>query len=376
MSSLEALADEERREVLALLGQHEMKARGSGSNSGPGSALGNPRRTSSPFTAGPRSPVRSMLDIEEGVVSRNTSNGGSATSQRKMGPVRSMLDIHTPLPTAAATRSAQTSPTTSNHRARSSNQQHPRSLSDTGSRPVALASGSRPNPTTAYQFSGYLPVNPGGAVVPRRNTQAGKAATNAMAEVVRATDLGATGGRDKGRHHSVTGTGIGTSTSKSLRSHSPHTGMLSPEPISTLVLDNGDELDMSNAYRRLSDANLARSKGGLSALPERSRRRRAGSDALSANGARLEKDYTPLEGEDTVADSSDDAFSSDEERHRGRRKGAGTVNRGEGDGHPESKTLGMGRAKGPRTARSLMAAAEEERRYIQRSHHLPQLINY
>ena len=31
---------------------------------------------------------------------------------------------------------------------------------------------------------------------------------------------------------------------------------------------------------------------------------------------------------------------------------------------PESQTLGMGRAKGPRTALSLMAAAEEERKSL------------
>jgi hypothetical protein len=116
---------------------------------------------------------------------------------------------------------------------------------------------------------------------------------------------------------------------------------------------------MNSAYRRLSDANLAKSGGGLSSLSEKSRRRRTNSgDAMipeDDGGGRLEKDYA---GEDALEDSSDeDGRSSDEERSRGRKKEGRENNN---DGH-ESQTIGMGRAKGPRTALSLLAAAEEER---------------
>jgi hypothetical protein len=78
----------------------------------------------------------------------------------------------------------------------------------------------------------------------------------------------------------------------------------------------------------------------------------------------LEKDYTGINGEDALVDSSDeDDRSSDEERTRGRRKTIKGQNENLEEDHPESTTLGMGRAKGPRTALSLMAAAEEERMY-------------
>ena len=137
--------------------------------------------------------------------------------------------------------------------------------------------------------------------------------------------------------------------------------MLSPD-LSTFTLNDGRVIDMTSAYRRLSDANLARSVPGLSSLSDKSRRRRTNSgDAVipeDAGGGRLEKEYT---GEDAVEDSSDeeDRRSSDEEGRRGRKKEQSKQN--DDNHHPESQTLGMGRAKGPRTAKSLMAAAEEER---------------
>ena len=190
-----------------------------------------------------------------------------------------------------------------------------------------------------------------------------------MAEVVRGGDLGSFGPRDRGRNHSIAGTGIGNNVAKSkspsnrmaLRTSSPHSSMLSPDPTQYVTKD-GRLIDMNNAYRRLSDANLAKSGGGLSSLSEKSRRRRTNSgDATipeDAGDGRLEKDYT---GEDALEDSSDeDARSSDDERNRGRKKEV----KGENSG-PESQTIGMGRAKGPRTAQSLMAAAEEERALIQ-----------
>jgi hypothetical protein len=242
------------------------------------------------------------------------------------------------------------------------NMQH-RSLSDAASRPADFGPRApgfeKPSP---YQFSGYLTNNPGGAMVPKRNTQAGKKIPSAMAEVMMGGDISTFGGRDRGRNHSIASTGI-SNTAKSrsphnrlgLRSNSPH---LNPDP-SKFVLKDGRVIDMNSAYRRLSDANLALSGGGLSTLSEKSRRRRTNSgDAIGPDGARLEKDYTTAEGEDAVLESSDeDPGSSDDERQRGRKKEE------RDDDSPESKTLGMGRAKGPRTALSLMAAAEEERTY-------------
>ena len=387
--SLESMLDEERRDVLALLeGTPSGRPRGSASSTGSGSG-----RAASPFTS-PRSPVRSMLDIDEGAAPRHASIAGTNTgvtsppraqqpirsmldingsSPPPVPPIRSMLDLNGSPPAKASTKSAQTSPTEANHRAHMANNLQHRSLSDAASRPAEFGPRAvpRPNDPSAYQFSGYLTNNPGGPVVPKRNTQAGKKGgiSNAMAEVVRGGDLSTFGltGRDRGRNQSIAGTGISTTAkSKSphnrlgLRSNSPHASILSPDP-TKFTLADGRVIDMNSAYRRLSDANLALSGGGLSSLSEKGRRRRTNSGDVDPDGARLEKDYTPLDGEDALLDSSDEDYS-DDERNRGRKKDGRDGEGGGEDSDPESKTIGMGRAKGPRTALSLMAAAEEERK--------------
>ncbi|PMD22035.1 hypothetical protein NA56DRAFT_110137 [Hyaloscypha hepaticicola] len=394
--SLESMLDEERKDVLALLeGPPAGRTRGSSGSNGSGRAsspLTNP--TNPTNLTNPRSPVRSMLDIGLDPASKRSSkvvtNGGVSSSPRIV-PVRSMLDINTPNPASASppapapapapvpvrsmldigetsrsvatTKSAQTSPTETNNRAHMSNSAQHRSFSDAAARPVAFGprTTGASNPESAYQFSGYLPSNPGGPIVPKRNTLAGKktSLTSAMAEVVRGGDFSGFGTRDRGRNSSV-----GGAKSKSphnrmgVRSNSPH---LSPDP-NKVVLDDGRAIDKNSAYRRLSDANLARSQGGLSSLSKKSSRRRTYSgDTTDPAGSRLEKDYTPIDGEEVLLDSSDED-DSDEEQRRGRKKDS-RADLHEND-NPESHTLGMGRAKGPRAARSLMAAAEEERQEI------------
>ncbi|TVY35209.1 Uncharacterized protein LSUB1_G005785 [Lachnellula subtilissima] len=367
--SLESVLDEERKDVLALLeGKSGLHTKKPASSAGSG-------RAPSPYN--PRSPVRSMLDIAEDPAVSKHSPLASSNSRPARVPVRSMLDISSPPPTPAITTvSASTSPTHLAHRSHHANTQHQqhRSSSDAASHPAEFGprtnvlGPTKPGPSAAYQFSGYLPSNPGGPVAPRRNTQAGKKASipNAMAEVVRGGEItGGFGARDSGRNHSIASKGIGTSKSRSPhnrvggRSSSPH---LSPE-LSKFKLDDGRTIDMTSAYTRLSDANLALSGGRLSSLSGKGRRRTNSGDAIDPlNGGRLEKDYT---GDDALADSSDeDEHSSDEERTRGRKKTVKRQNGESSEDHPEAKTLGMGRAKGPRTALSLMAAAEEERLQI------------
>jgi hypothetical protein len=371
--SMEAALDEERKSVLALLEGSAQPIRGQRGSSG------SEGRTSSPFRT-PRSPVRSMLDIsEDPAPPRHASIAGSnsgITNAPRTGTIRSMLDIHGP-PAPQSTRSAQTSPTESQRKTRNqlNNSLHPRSMSDATGRPadfghrVVPERGAKGDPTSGYQFSGILPSNPGGIVVPKRNTLAGK---GAMVDVVRGTDLSSSLGNDRGRNHSIASTGIGNnSSSKSrsphnrlgLRSNSPHASLLNKNSSNLLnnpgkiALDNGTVVDMNSAYRRLSDANLALAGGSLAGLGK-GRRRTDSGDALSADGTRLVKDYSYPE-DDAVAESSDEdhSHSSDEERNRGRRKADGD------EKDIEDSTIGMGRAKGPRQALSLMAAAEEEREY-------------
>lgn len=379
---MESMLDEERRDVLALLeGSSNGRTRGSASSAGSG-------RDQSPFT--PRSPVRSMLDIAEDAPPRHASSARTnagitkpvtkpAANPPRMGKIRSMLDLDGPAyppPPPTGTMSAQASPTQTNHKAYSTNSMPHRSLSDAASRPAEFGPRSnvletKTNPSSAYQFAGILTANPGGPLVPKRNTQAGKKTSlpSAMSEVVRGGDLSVFGGsRERGRNHSIASTGISTAKSKSphnrlgLRSNSPHTSSLSPDP-NKFVLNDGRVIDMNSAYRRLSDANLALSGGGLSTLGSRGRKgsSREGSDP---DGGRLEKDYVPVDGEDTVESSDDEVRSSDDEGARGRKgQGGGRDSEKEEQPRTESQTtLGMGRAKGPRAAaQSLMAAAEEER---------------
>ncbi len=395
--SLEAVLDEERRDVLALLEAQHAPSRTRGSTSSAGS-----RRNSSPF-ANPQSPVRSMVDIDDDIVSWHSSLIANAprgprtspriaphtapirsmldinsTPPKATHPVRSMLDINTtpppPPPATATSKSAASSPTEPYHKmAHSSHHMQHRSLSDAATRPAGFGPRAGGNSVSAYQFSGYLPSNPGGPVVPKRNTQAGKknSFTGAMAEVMRGGDITAFG-KDRGRN-SIAGTsssGISGAKSKSphnrfgVRSNSPS---LTPDP-SKYVLDDGRVIDMNSAYRRLSDANLALSGGNLSALSgSRLKKKRPGGDPTSPGGSRLEKDYTPIDGEDVAEDSTDeDRHSSEDERPRGRKKNIPPET--EKDHDPEAHILGMGRAKGPRTAQSLMAAAEKERKFASTKH--------
>lgn len=371
--SFEAVLDEERRDVLDLL-QKTAKEK----------AAAKAARSSSPF-ATQRSPIRSMLDIGDAPSANRRISASSGSSVPTRQPVRSMLDISSPPPgspppvrsmldvgsnsngegngtsrATAPSKSAQTSPTETHHRTRTANGTHPRSLSDAASRP----SGFGPRSTVekkedSYQFSGFLPTNLG-AVMPKR-TQGGKknSLPSAMSEVIRGGDLSLFGSRDRGRH-SIASTGIGSSNAKSkspsnrfnIRSSSPALGS-----DSDLVLDNGTHIDSNNAYRKLSDKNLAFAKGGLSALADRGHSKRTGSkSSVGPSGYRLQK------GEEY---SSDDNGDSSDDGRRGR-KNSGSKS--------EASTLGMGRAEGPRTAQSLMAAAEEERESSSSSNSKPSLI--
>ena len=111
-------------------------------------------------------------------------------------------------------------------------------------------------------------------------------------------------------------------------------------------------MDLQNAYRLLTDANLARSGGTLSELTRRKR-----SD--DASNGRLQKDYFSPDGDVLPEDSSDDDVhsSSDEERERGRKAA-----RNFPDETASVKSLGSDAGKEGRKSLSLLAAAEEERR--------------
>lgn len=370
--SLDAAMEEERREVLSLL---ESTA-GAKARLSPTTA-----RTSSPSPyATARSPIRSMLDIAEVPTARAPRHSSIAGSNAgtTQGPVRSMLDINGP-PSAPLSRNMRTTPMEGNFAAQSAIRSAPRirSLSDATPRQAEFGPRSaivRPDPTADYQFSGILPSNPGGPRIPKRNTLAGRRGPgapnmpNSMAEVVRATDLGGYGS-SRDRQSKSPSNRLGG------RASSPASSMLNIGPVgifgsakessAKLTLDDGTTVDMNSAYRRLSNANLARSDGSLSKLSRATRGRITSGGKRGPNSARLEKDYTYQEGEDAVESSDEELNTSDEEGLRGRRKDGKAKDE---DSDPEAQTLGMGKAKGPRQTLSLMAAAEEERKYARLFH--------
>lgn len=362
---MEAMLDEERREVLALLEGTKPRAP---------SSLG--ARSPSPYSS-PRSPMRSMLDVGEdspppsGLSSSPENNKRSPPRNlpvRSMldvdnGPVRSMLDVGASAPPPAMKQvfSNPTSPIETNHRAHIANSSHhPRSLSDASSKPVDFGPRSSLNkldPTLEYQFSDIITTNTGHAL-PKRVSQGGKRNSGSMAQVMRGNDLVLPG--DKGRHHSVGGPSTrGNNKSRSpalrgVRSSSPANAanaLLGRQlsPAGRALID--ESLDLTNAYRRLSDANLARSQGSLAELGRRKR-----SDEVSSG--RMVKDYLSPDG-DLLEESSDEhEGSSSEDEERGRK----TARNFEGPGSSNSPT-GKALDKNARKTLSLLAAAEEEREY-------------
>ncbi|KAI9761762.1 MAG: hypothetical protein M4579_000856 [Chaenotheca gracillima] len=424
--SLESALDEERREILRLLEGPRRGNRGPTASPGPSPRNATHGRTESP--AGTRSPMRSMLDISnDPPVPRHASIAGLGVGVTNPAGrtvsgnhVRSMLDpMNGPGPSShqqqprPGVHSANTSPTNSPRadagvqRTHSDASSHPpeagpRLLRDRDKPP---GDPSMYSPNSDYQFEMLPSVQ--NQAWPKRVSQGGKRQNripNSMASVVHSTDLGGNGQR--GRQEPNTSSKKGKSRSPAPRfgrSQSPRTrsGMLNTNSFNLLpnpgkfVNDKGQVVDMNNAYRRLSDANLARSGGSLSSLPARPGAEHIRADSgevLSPSGeVRLQKDYNYDEGddEDAVETSDDDSSSAGdgdaETRGRtGRRQTRGRGADGEWDDGEEGQrlrkdettsTVGMGKAKGPRKTLSLLAAAEEERQEVSSQYKVQSLLS-
>ncbi|KAM0439887.1 hypothetical protein ACHAPT_000985 [Fusarium lateritium] len=328
--SIEAMLDMERQEVLALLG-----------NPQPAPSSQERMRSASPY-ATPRSPVRSMLDIDDQPAPSSPRQAVRSMLDTTSPPppkFRSMLDLDTPpsgpsklpgtstTPSSPVSRPASLAPSTIGHT---------RSFSDAASNPVEFgprAGGGRNDPVAGYQFSDIVTRNTG-QQLPKRNTQG-----TSLADALRGTDReqrrslgGPIGGKSKSPHNRL-----------GSRSRSPGT-VLAP---GTAMLDDGQIFNLNNAYRRLTDANLASSGGSLSTLPLRHQ------DDIQSG--RLVKDYLGPDGEHLESSEDEDVFSSDDE-DRGRKKAPRSLN-------PDAKGETAEGSDG-RKSRSLLAAADEERTQV------------
>ncbi|EWG39093.1 hypothetical protein FVEG_02086 [Fusarium verticillioides 7600] len=349
--SIEAMLDMERKEVLALL---ENRPR-------PEPSMPGAMRSASPY-ATPRSPVRSMLDVDDQPTPsspRQTVRSMLDTSSPPPPKYRSMLDTDTPFAgpsRPSGTSTTPNSPVMTKATLAPSTVGHTRSFSDAASNPVDFgprAAAARNDPTAGYQFSDIITRN-SGQQLPKRNTQGGrKPSANALSEALRNADLSGLQipGESDGRRSWFGG------SSSNQKSKSPHNRLgsrsRSPAPITQVLapgkamLDDGRIVDISNAYRRLSDANLAYAGGSLSQLPRRNRE--------DAQSGRMIKDYLSPDGEHLGSSEEDEAYSSDDE-DRGRKKAPRSLNPDAIGGSADDPN------KERRKSMSLLAAAEEERK--------------
>ncbi|KAG5983910.1 hypothetical protein E4U54_006185, partial [Claviceps lovelessii] len=359
--SIDAMLDMERQEVLELLENKNLS----------NAASPTRMRSSSPYTNAPRSPVRSMLDIAEEPQAHTTQAPVRSMLDidspitANQAPVRSMLDIDVPSPPGSL-RGRNSSPATPNEplfKALSPSSQgyfHRRSGSDAAFKPAEFGPRSRAKAdrVSEYQFSGILPQYSGNNVKQRMSASGSgkRLPSGALGDALRNADLSTLQlPGDRGRNSSVSGR-LGHAQSKSphnrwaARSRSPAT-FQSLLPPNKAMLNGGQVVDISSAYRRLSDANLAFSGGSLSQLPMRKRSDDAGE-------GRLIKDYLGPDGEHLESSDEDDPPSSDDE-DRGRKTAPRSLNP---DAHEEAEA-GATRptsGQGDRKTLSLLAAADEE----------------
>ncbi|KAK2789944.1 hypothetical protein FQN52_005752 [Onygenales sp. PD_12] len=397
--SLESALDEERREILDIL-------------------EGRPNRPvpQAPRHASPTPPIRSMLDVlpEAGPTAQQRHNsiaglgvGVTASASRPAAPnVRSMLDPISPSP-LRLTHSAGSSPIHAQQPPKlplsPKSPKSPTRERESARRSSDTSNGSfhevrRNKGIDDYQFE-MLPSIPNQAL-PKRVTQGGKKPANhnanamhasSMAAVMSGGDLGPlpgfTRGRDTMRHNSsmgMTGRHSQSPSARLGRSRSPGSGLLnnnSFNPMPTpgkFVTDTGKVINLDHAYRRLSNAALSRAGGSLSKFQKTSTSRERGEDAISESGdVRLQKDY--YSGEDGNADdysSEDDNDSSSgeddwkAEMNRGRRR-----SRKKSDSELTSDENGMNKNDNKQKVRSLLAAADEERKNVSSSYKVKSLLD-
>lgn len=274
-------------------------------------------------------------------------------------PVRSMLDIDGP-PTVRSMLDAFPLRNSSRGPVPSSPPPSARSLM-----------GSSVNPEAAYKFE-MLPTIEAHSM-PKRVSQGGKKTMNAkpraMSSVYGDSSDMLASPRERDRHSSLSGF-LGKSKSGSPgpgRSQSPGARMLNTNSLNLMptpnkyVTDSGKVIDMNSAYRRLSDAAMLRSGGGLASLPSRKGSNPTKGESMApGGGVRLATDDF---GDDEAAvESSENEDSDDSEgdgwgggKRRGRRR---TRQNNGAEKHGADKKV----------PKSLLAAAEQERKLFPSPH--------
>lgn len=353
--SLESALAEEARDVVAILEGRNLKQT-------------TRARAASPAGMA-QSPVRSMLDIGDisGPKARHASVAGIGVGVTKPGaplssrePIRSMLDTTSPPPTPGSAEF---------NRARTTSKSPPPPITNPLVSPPYNPSF---NPEEAYQFD-PLPSSDRGAL-PKRVSQGGKKQKGAMASV-----FGSSSGKREARHGSFLG---GPSKSRSPgpgRSQSPAARMLNTNsmnlmtgPGKFMISDSGQVIDMDNAYRRLSDAALLKSAGSLSQLPSRKDYNKDTGEQIAPDGGiRLAKDYQPPDLEDAIQSSDEEEDDTNDELTGDSRRGRGRTRKGSDEQDPSDDEEALEKRK----PKSLLAAAEQERKDIAKAYTYSSLLS-
>ncbi|KAI9741385.1 MAG: hypothetical protein M1834_003102 [Cirrosporium novae-zelandiae] len=359
--SLEAQIELERKEVMELLEGRQHQP----SNQQP------PRINR---TASPAPVIRSMLDLDAPVPPRHGSIAGIGVGVTTPSPLHyahSMTDGYANVTTSSPTGSSGQSPSS------------PTSPPEMHRSPLVAEGwsvGKTGNIQEDYKFS---MLSAGPSSVPKRVTQGGKKEKPLPSSIAAAM----TGDYSSLSLQAPQNQRIIREQRRSAsRSPSRFSRSRSPTPTSYLnnnsynpmrtpgvyVSDSGKTIRMENAYRRLSDAALLKSGGSLAELASKkhSRAQSAGNASPSpdTNTRLLEDDLEG--GEDAAVESDEDNADEDSsgddtekpEGSRGRRRTRRPTAPTDKAWADKVDGLKKTRSKGSQPAKSLLAAAEEERK--------------
>ena len=297
-----------------------------------------------------------MLDISSTATApkRETATAKAqaikAESSPAPPPVRSMLDTSTPPPPPPYTLQQPQQPGPSTLR-----------LEHTGT------VGTRLDPERAYQFDMMPTIDT--RSFPKRVRHSGKRQKDSSDTQPAGSSVSGIHGSLKTEHHSRLSQSPSSrlpgarSASQGGRRLNTNSFNLMSDP-SKFVTDSGKEIDLHNAYRRLSDAALLRSGGTLSTLGERNLSDPMRGETIAPGGGmRMQKDVLG-EAEEEAVNSTDDEVDSDEsflneawsERHH---RGRGRTRRSKPQSTGENSASPGKRDSAPK---SLLAAAEDERK--------------
>lgn len=304
--SMEQALEEDRRDNVDLLVAPALPTRQRGN-----SLSSIPENTAS-LHAPSALPVRTMLDISDDeelpVIRHSSLPENNAREVMSHGPLRSMFDIETPprpvrMPDGLLLSKAFSTSPKSYRKTYGDAQHHHRSQSDASGKAHEL---SRLGPATS--LSGFW--TSGNNTLPRRSNNNKRAVPSALGEALRG-ELGSLSPMGMVKRRSNSTTSLSSSGDNTTRR--PSTPLSAGLQSGTGVPDEAASHDTNTAYRKLGDAALAVSTGGLSLLVK-SRRR-----SKSNTSARRKSDVADIE--QAVLDSSDEDSSDDNRGRRTRAKG-------------------------------------------------------